>query len=97
MEALARKYAADDFVMVAISQDEDTAQLDAFLQTNMPSGPLAMRVVRDPGAATARRYGTELLPETYIVDREGRIVARFVNKYDWGRPEVARYLERMLR
>lgn len=96
MELLARKYAKEDFVMVAISQDDDPAALDTFLRNNMPGGPLSMKVVRDRGSIVAKSYGTELLPETYLVDRDGRIVARFVSKYDWGRPEVSRTLDRLL-
>ena len=34
---------------------------------------------------------------TYIIDRQGKIVARFVNSYDWMRPEVDRFIERLLR
>ncbi len=105
MEQLARKYQGRDLVMVAVSQDDSAEAVEAFLNSSdpstgepiMPSGPVTMRVALDPSAATSRSYGTERLPETYIIDREGRVVARFVNKYDWGREEVDRFIERLLR
>lgn len=98
MEQLARKYQSRDLVMVAISQDTERDQLDAFLQQFMPQGQAAMRIAVDPSAGKiSQSYGTKLLPETYIIDRQGRIVARFVNKYDWMRPEVDRFIERLLR
>ncbi len=97
MEQLARKYKGRDLVMIAASQDDDQAQLRAFLKQVMPDGELVMEVGLDPGGQTAKLYGTQLLPETYIIDRDGRVVARFVNKYDWMRPEVDRFIERLLR
>lgn len=97
MERLARKYAGRELVMVAISQDEDFNQMQRFLGGVMPDGQLTMQIPVDPQGRTSRLYGTEKLPETYIIDREGQIVARFVNKYDWEREEVDRFIERLLR
>lgn len=97
MENLARKYKDRDLVMVAISQDTDPEQMNGFLGRFMPDGKYTMHIPLDPEGKVARSYGTQLLPETYIIDREGRIVARFVNKYDWNRDEVDRFIERLLR
>ena len=97
MESLARKYKDRDLVMVAATQDEDRVALDAFLMKFMPTGKPVMRIVLDPAGAVAKSYGTKLLPETYIIDRDGQVVARFVNKYDWMRPEIDRLIERLLR
>jgi thiol-disulfide isomerase/thioredoxin len=97
MENLARKYKDRDLVMVAISQDTDQEQMNGFLGRFMPDGKYTMHIPLDPDGDVARAYGTQLLPETYIIDREGQIVARFVNKYDWNRDEVDRFIERLLR
>jgi thiol-disulfide isomerase/thioredoxin len=96
MERLARKYRDRDLVMVAISQDEDLPVMRKFLSQVMPDGALTMKIPLDADGSTKKAYGTELLPETYIIDREGVIVARFVNKYDWERPEVDRFIDRLL-
>lgn len=97
MENLARKYQDRDLVMVAISQDEDPEQMRGFLRRFMPNGDWTMQIPMDPSGQISQSYGTKLLPETYIIDREGQIVARFVNKYDWNRDEVDRFIERLLR
>lgn len=96
MENLSRKYQGRELVMVAISQDEDLQAMQSFLSTVMPDGQLTMKILVDSQGLTSRAYGTEKLPETYIIDRDGQIVARFVNKYDWERPEVDRFIERLL-
>jgi thiol-disulfide isomerase/thioredoxin len=97
MEDLARKYEGRDLVMVAISQDTEVDKMRGFLRSVMPDQRWTMQIPLDPEGVTSRQYGTQLLPETYIIDREGRVVARFVNKYDWNRPEVDRFIERLLR
>ena len=96
MERLARKYRDRDLVMVAISQDEDLPTMRKFLSQVMPDGELTMEIPLDPPGDVKKAYGTDLLPETYIINREGQIVARFVNKYDWQRPEFDRFIDRLL-
>lgn len=97
MESLVRQYNAQGMVMVAISHDPEQADMNRFMQTFLPGERSSMNVLWDPEANTAKRYGTELIPETYIIDRDGRIVARFVNAYDWTRPEVKQLIESLLR
>ena len=97
MEALVRQYQNQGMVMVAVSHDPEKADMDGFMAQFLPGERSAMTVLWDPAAAVAKSYGTELIPETYIIDREGRIVARFVNAYDWTRPEVKQLIEALLR
>lgn len=96
MEALVRQYQARGMAMVAISVDPQAQDARAFMQEFMPGQRSAMTILHDPTSATAQSYGTELLPETYIIDRNGIIVARFVNAYDWTRPEVKQLIELLL-
>ncbi len=96
MERLVRSYQAQGLTMVAISLDPDAADARAFMQQFLPGQRSAMTVLHDPDSSSAQRYGTELLPETYIIDRQGRLIARFVNKYDWNRQEVKQLIEDLL-
>lgn len=104
MERLSRKYEGRDLVMVAVSQDESFEAIGAFLKKRdeenkpiFPPGEVTMKIPLNTSGQLSRTYGTERLPETYIINREGQIVARFVNKYDWEREEVDRFIERLLR
>lgn len=97
MESLVRQYADQGMVMVAISHDPKMEEVTGFMQQFLPGERSAMTLLWDPEVAVAPRYGTELIPETYIIDRDGRIVARFVNAYDWTRPEVKQLIEALLR
>lgn len=97
MEALVRQYAPQGMVMVSISHDPEAADMNAFMKAFLPGERSSMTVLWDPETTTSKRFGTELIPETYIIDRDGRIVARFVNAYDWTRPEVKQLIESLLR
>lgn len=97
MERLVRQYESKGMVMIAISHDPEKADMDRFMAEFLPGQRSAMTVLWDPESAVAKQYGTELIPETYIIDREGRVVARFVSAYDWTRPEVKALIESLLR
>ena len=91
MEALARDLKFDQFEMVAVSGDESWAEIDTFAQ-GFEDRLQGMTVLLDTEKQLAARYGTEKLPETYIIDPQGRLRMRFVNKQPWTQPEIARYL-----
>jgi peroxiredoxin len=96
MDRLIRQYSDRGLSMVAISLDASKQDARGFLQEFLPNGRTAMDILWDPTGEVGNRYGTERIPETYLIDREGRIVARFVSEYDWTRPEVKRLIEAML-
>ena len=97
MERLARQYADRGMVMLAASLDPQKQDASRFLNRFLPNQRSAMEVLWDPSGSVSNRYGTTLIPETYIIDRDGRIVARFVNDYDWTRPEAKQLVEALLR
>lgn len=96
MERLVRTYSERGLVMLAVSVDPEVSEAKGFMEAFLPGQQSGMTVLHDPHAAMAAAYGTELLPETYLIDRDGRIIARFVNAYDWTRPEVKQLIERLL-
>ena len=95
MVRMAQALAGRDFVMVAVTVDGEREALADFLRRTRISGR-EMLVLRDPTAATARAYGTQLYPETYVIDRDGRVVARFLGARQWDSAESLRLVERLL-
>lgn len=94
MMALQESMQGRDFRMIAISQDEDEAALRAFIE-EIGVDTSRILILRDPDGEITRRYGTELLPETYLIDTEGSIVARFANERDWTSDSIRGVIERM--
>lgn len=78
-------------IVLAVSEDADEAAYHRFLQrfnSNLVS-------VRDPSAKTKGLYGTVLIPETYIIDRQGVVRRKFVSAVDWNSPEVVDFLTKL--
>ena len=78
-----------DVVVLALSSDADWAAI------RRAAPPASLRILHDPppagGAdlgAIATDYGTKAVPETYLVDRDGRLRYYFINTRDWTRPEA---------
>ncbi len=71
----------DDFgiVMVAVADETDKAKV--FL------GNWGSMVLFDPQWDVAKRYGTDKLPETYLVVG-GEVVRKFVGQTNWDDPEL---------
>jgi thiol-disulfide isomerase/thioredoxin len=82
MMALAESMEGRPFKMVTVSQDEDLGALRAFLQETHTNADDVL-VLRDPGGELTRSWGTQLLPETYAIDGDGLVLARFMGARDW--------------
>lgn len=74
--------------ILAVSIDADPAAYQRFLR----SFHVDFTTARQPSAALMHRYGTQKIPETYIVDASGKVVRKIVGEYDWSSPAMVRYL-----
>jgi len=83
-----------NFVMVAVSQDDSIAEIEAFIERTGLDRQ-SMLILHDVNGEVARSYGTELLPETYFIDPDGRIAVRYPNQRDWTDGVFLSILERM--
>lgn len=96
MVNLSRALQRRPFTMVAVSLDEDPEALTRFL-IQEGIDPRSMIILHDPEGVSARRYGTELLPETWLIGPTGRVLARFQGALPWDDPSVVRFMERLMR
>jgi thiol-disulfide isomerase/thioredoxin len=71
----------DDFGIVMVAVADQTEKARIFLGS---WGPMALY---DPNWDVAKRYGTDKLPETYLVVG-GEVVKKFVGQTDWDNPEL---------
>jgi thiol-disulfide isomerase/thioredoxin len=89
LEKLAETMKFSPFEVFAVSSDQSFEQIDAFFGGRKTR----MRIGLDPEQKWAEVYGTERLPETYVVDRDGNLRLRFVNVRPWTDSRIHRYLE----
>ena len=86
---LAQQFDPGSFEVLTVSVDDGWAPVDKFLA--QPKTPF--RVALDEGAKTSRIYGTTKFPESYLVDRDGKVRLKFVGPRNWMDPNVATLLE----
>lgn len=91
---LQRRLTDPDFELLTVSVDDSAAVVKRFFSRNkLPQLP----VLVDPSRATPKSYGTDKFPETYLIDRSGQLVYRFVNKRNWGSASALSCLQSRLR
>lgn len=96
MLALADGLVGTEFKMVAVTQDQNHDVLISFLRDAGFLGSDVL-ILQDPDGILTRAYGTELLPETYVIDRDGTVVARFMGPRGWSSEPAQRLFQRLIR
>jgi len=93
MEKLYQRLRDRGFVLLAVSQDEAGKQaVEPFVRDL----GLTFPVLVDPEHQVGDRYQVWGYPESFIIDREGRVVERVIGPRDWTSPEHVAALERLL-
>ena len=77
-------------VNVGINDDEDA--YEKFLTDYKIDFP----TYRDPTERLAASWGTTAFPETYVIDRQGRLDRKIVGPQDWTSPEMLTYFDSLL-
>jgi hypothetical protein len=73
-----------DFVVLTVSTDEGPDDVRDTLKVAVGGGDLPFPVLFDPESKiVGGKYGTKLFPETWIIDPNGIIRARFDGARDW--------------
>ena len=80
-------------VIIGVSFDDDASAYEKFLNSFAVNFP----TFRDPSKQIAASYGTSMIPETYIIDRQGIIQRKLVGAQDWTSPAMLAYLDSLLR
>ena len=92
LNTLHREMEPNGLVVLGLSVDENKEAYEQFLDRFDVSFP----TVRDPEMAVASLYGTNMYPETYLINPEGRVVRKYVGGENWMRPEIVNYLRSLL-
>jgi len=82
-----------DFVMLAVSQDTKGRSVVApYVEKN----GYHFTILLDPENKVSETYDMSGVPETFIIDRKGQIVAHHMGAFDWSRPDVKDALQQLL-
>lgn len=81
------------FVMLAVSQDTGGREKVA---DYVKKHGYQFEVLLDPNNEVADAYDITGVPETFIIDRDGRIVAHHAGAFNWAKPDVRTALDELL-
>lgn len=73
------------FTMLAINLQEDAAQVRGFAEEL----GLSFQILLDSNGETSAAYGARTLPMSYIIAKDGSILARIIGVREWAAPEYA--------
>jgi cytochrome c biogenesis protein CcmG/thiol:disulfide interchange protein DsbE len=92
LEQLHRTLGPKGLVVFGLSVDKDEQVYRRFLERTKISFPTA----RDNGQRINLQYGTVKFPETYIINREGKVLRKIISSRDWMAPSILADLESLL-
>jgi peroxiredoxin len=79
----------DHVTVLAVSVDVDGDAYHKFVRDHKVN----LLTVRDGDQKSNTLYGTYKFPETYVIDREGKIRRKFIGAVNWNDPEIEQYLK----
>ena len=95
LDALEEQYAADGLVVLPLSTDTiPYAQLRGFIDKQKLELP---HLAQDSSGKIYDQLKTRGLPLTYLIDRDGTIVARYAGATEWTSPEQTAKIEALLK
>jgi cytochrome c biogenesis protein CcmG, thiol:disulfide interchange protein DsbE len=93
LNALQQRIASRGGTVLGISWDDDPSAYQKFLTEHQVSFPTYI----DSGKKIGTNYGTSLIPEAYLISRDGRIARKIVGEQDWTSPELSAAIDTLLR
>ncbi|MEM6681976.1 MAG: TlpA disulfide reductase family protein [Pseudomonadota bacterium] len=93
LDRLAAQENDDGFEIIAISIDRGrTDTIASFLAKNEINN---LPLVRDKAAALPQAMGLGVLPVTFVVSGEGKIIGQLLGEADWDSPEAKAFVDKL--
>jgi cytochrome c biogenesis protein CcmG/thiol:disulfide interchange protein DsbE len=89
---LQKDIASKGGMVLGASWDDDETAYKKYLQDNQVNFPTFIDTSRKIG----QDYGTVMIPETYLIDRQGRLARKIVGPQDWQSPEIMQSIDVLL-
>lgn len=93
MQRLYERYRDRGLVVVTVAVDRDTAGVAAFIKQQRFSFPVG----HDPDSTVADRYRATYLPATFLLDRQGHVVAAAAGPREWDTTPSHAVIESLLK
>lgn len=93
MERLHRRLQGKDFIMLAVSEDEDGVTA---VRPFIDQMGLTFPVLLDPEGVLPSRYGVTGYPETFVIDRDGSVIQHTIGPENWESEAAYRYFLKVI-
>jgi thiol-disulfide isomerase/thioredoxin len=80
------------FELYAVSVDESWAEVASMFD----DGKIPAGVVRGNRLEVARQYGVQAIPDSFLLDREGRVIERYPAARDWQTGDAEKHLRQVI-
>lgn len=84
-------------VMLAISADRKREDIDNFIKTYASSLPKDVIIVWDQDMSLARQFGTQVLPESFVLGKGLKLVRKVAGSEDWFAPGAVQLFQEILK
>ncbi len=91
LENLKKMMEGKDFELLAINIDEDNWVAIRRFEKRVP---VTMPILVDPEGQVASLYGVEMLPQSFLISKEGKILRRYVGPRNWVDPSIVKEMTR---
>ena len=88
LQGLQKKFSPSELVILALSVDDSWETINTFMKQH----PFTIPVYADFDKKISSRYGTFMYPETYLVDKGGKVSYKVVGAIDWTSSEMLKFL-----
>jgi cytochrome c biogenesis protein CcmG, thiol:disulfide interchange protein DsbE len=92
LNEMARQLGPRGLVILGVSVDKDEAAYKQFLAKS----PLAYLTARDPSESINLSYGTIQYPESYLIDRNGKVLEKYISSQRWASPQMIEHVQSLL-
>jgi peroxiredoxin len=92
IETLHREYRARGLAVLAVNMEEEPDAVATWIRAKR----LTLDVLLDPPGVATRDWGVTATPAMFVIDREGRLVARGIGTRPWTSPEGRALIEALL-
>jgi len=97
LNKLQKRIESRNAVIVGVAADDDVAAYEKFLKDQNVIFPTYRDpATKDSHSPLAAAYGTTMYPETYIIDRKGKIARKIIGPQDWNSAEMLAYFDSIL-
>ncbi|HKL48749.1 MAG TPA: TlpA disulfide reductase family protein [Desulfuromonadales bacterium] len=89
MERLHESMGGKDFVILAVNVEKDKEAVESFLR----GSPYSFKILLDPEGEAQSAYRVYRYPESYLIDKDGKILEHYLGARDWSSVDFLNHLK----